>query len=281
MKNEIDNATKKRLMYVKKLYLHGHEHIPYETDFDRMIAIHHLDNAVELLLRCVVTKLGISFKRPLYVSFPELWDEINKRVPLPKKAVMLQLHNFRSNVQHWGISPFSTKAVNRYDIYVSDFIHEVMKEIFGIDFEELFMSSLVKEETLRKILTIAEKAFEKKNYEKCMRHADAAFDIALRRQEEKFGLRSSSDLPEVDIEELVDAVSVLMLGLDYMKFEKYSMFSTGTFWDSNEQNIKYSETLATYGLREEVEESEEKFFTRENSFFSLNFVLDCILHWHM
>jgi len=68
MTAEIDNATKRRLIYVKKLFLHGHERIPYQTEFDRMIAIHHFDNAVELLLKCVATKNKLSSLRNKYSS---------------------------------------------------------------------------------------------------------------------------------------------------------------------------------------------------------------------
>lgn len=280
--DRIDNVTKRRLIYVKKLYLHGHEHMLNETEFDRMVAIHHFDNTVELLLKCAITKLGVALKRPLYVPFPRLWDTINGEVSLPKKTEMFRLHNFRSNVQHWGVSPFSTEIVNRFDIYVSDFIREVMKEIFEVNFDELFISSLVKDETLRKILTIAEKTFEKKNYEKCMRYTDAAFTIALRRQEEEFGVHASSILPEVDVEELEEAVSMLVLGIDYIKYEKYKRFSTRTEYDYSEQNIKYPKSLLeAYGAESEVLDEKEKFFTRENALFNLNFVLDCILRWHM
>ena len=40
--SEMDEETRKRLIYVKRLYTHGHEHIPYGTEFDRMIAIHYI-----------------------------------------------------------------------------------------------------------------------------------------------------------------------------------------------------------------------------------------------
>jgi hypothetical protein len=88
--------------------MHGHEHIPYGTELDRMIAIHHFDNAVELLLKCVATEHNIAFKS-LHVTFPDLWNQVNQRYELPKKTEMFQLHDFRSDVQHWGISPFHQK----------------------------------------------------------------------------------------------------------------------------------------------------------------------------
>ena len=279
MPADIDDATKRRLIYVKKLYLHGHEHIPYQTEFDRMIAIHHLDNAVELLLKCVATKYGISFKKPLFVPFPKLWDAIDQRFPLPKKTEMFQLHDFRSNVQHWGISPFSSEVVNRFDVYVLDFIREVLEQVFGLDFEELFMSSLVEDKTLRKILTVAEKAFERREYKKCMRFADAAFNRALWRQEEELGFRMA--LQRGPIERLAEEVTILKLGVDYRNYWKYNKIAPHAIWDEEEEDIEYPKPLSMIVGVERVKELEKKMYSRENALFSLNFVLDCILRWHL
>jgi hypothetical protein len=279
MPDEADNATKRRLIYVKKLYLHSHEHIPYQTEFDRMIAIHHLDNAVELLLKCVATKYGISFKKPLFVPFPKLWDSIDQRFPLPKKTEMFELHNFRSNVQHWGISPFSSEIVNRFDVYVWDFIREVLEQVFGLNFEELFMSSLVEDTALRKILTTAEKAFERRDYKKSMRFADAAFNRALWRQEEELGFRMALQMGP--IERLAEEVTILKLGVDYRNYWKYKKFAPHAIWDEDEQNIRYPAPLSRILGGGRGKESEKKMYSRENAFFSLNFVLDCILRWHL
>jgi hypothetical protein len=274
MPSKTDDETKRRLVYVKKLYLHGHEHIPYQTEFDRMIAIHHFDNAIELLLKCVATKLGIDFKNPLFVSFPNLWDAISKKTPLPKKTEIFQLHDFRSNVQHWGISPFSSEVVNRFDVYVADFIREVTEQVFGLNFDQLFMSSLVEDETLRKILTIAEESFEKKNYAKCMRFADAAFNEALWRKQEELGFFLPSPKREF-LEEVIDKISILALGVDYLNYKKYMKYASGALWDDKEKNIRYARPLF------EDEELEKKLYSRENALFAFNFALDCILRWHL
>lgn len=270
MPTDLDEATKRRLVYVKKLYMHGHEHIPYGTEFDRMIAIHHFDNAVELLLRCVATNYNISF-RSLHVAFPNLWKSVDEKCSLPKKTEMFQLHDFRSNVQHWGISPFSSEVVNRFDVYVSDFIREVLEQVFRLDFEELFMSSLVEDKTLRKILTTAEKAFEEEDYVKAIRWADAAFNRAQSLQSEEFGgFRSVQRGP---LEEIEDKVSVLALGIDYRDYKKYKKCAPLAIWDESKEDVWYSEPF----FKTADAEGFKEIFSRENALFSLNFVLDCIL----
>lgn len=273
MSKEMDEETKRRLIYVKKLYLHGHEHAPYGTEFDRMIAIHHFDNAIELLLKCVATKYDVPFKG-LYITFPDLWSAVNQKCRLPKRTEMFQLHNLRSDVQHWGISPFSLEIINRFDVYTLDFIRALFKKIFELDFDELFTSSLIKDETMRKILTIAERAFGNKNYIKSMRFADAAFNRALRQQREDFGFYVPSEKREL-LEEMVDIVSILTLGIDYREYSKYRKIAPlYTIWDEEEQNIGYPQPL--FGT-----DTEENRYTRENALFCFNFVLECILRWRL
>jgi len=282
MLTDIDNITKTRLIYVKKLYLHGHEHAQYGTEFDRMIAIHHFDNTVELLLKCVATKYNVSFKG-LHVKFPDLWNAVDKESSLPKKTEMFNLHNFRSNVQHWGVSPFSSEVINRFDVYVLDFVREVLEEVFGLDFEELFMSSLVEDKTLTKILTIAEKAFERRDYKKCIRFADAAFNRALEQREEELGMHEwiiPSKERELPVE-IVEPVSILKLGIDYGDYKKYTKFAPHARWNEDKEDVGYPRPLYEIAYVGGGEELEKKVYSRENALFSLNFVLDCILRWHL
>ena len=191
---ETDEVTRKRLVYVKRLYTHGHEHMPYDTEFDRMIAIHHFDNAIELLLRCVATQYGITFKNLLFVTFPELWNKVNEKYvqeqtsELPKKTEMFHLHDIRSDVQHWGISPFSSEIVDRFDIYTLDFVQEILVSVFGLNYNELFMSSLVNDEEIRENLTDAEKALADEDWKDSIQKVSIAFALAKMKEENKLNL---------------------------------------------------------------------------------------------
>lgn len=281
----VDDASKRRLVYVKKLYLHGHEHILYQTEFDRLIAMHHFDNAVELLLKCIATQFGVTFHKP-YVSFPVLWERVSEEYQrrieseLPKETEMFQLHNLRCEVQHLGLSPFSSEVVTRFDVYVSDFVTQVMQDVFSIDFKELFMSSLVEDTMLRKILATAEKAFEEKDYTKCVRYADAAFNEALSMQREKFGF-SLFSVTEGAVEVLADIVLILALGIDYIEYAKYKKISPppcGT-WNKEKESVSYVPPFEEVFAKQDT--LLNKLYSRETAFFSLDFVLNCILRWHL
>lgn len=65
-----------------------------------------------------------------------------------------------------------------------------------------------------------------------------------------------------------------------MKYSNYIRLRT--YWDEEEENIYYARPLSEkLGPKEEARKSKDKKFSRENALFNLNFVLDCILRWHL
>ena len=48
-----------RLVLAKKLYLHGCAHSNLKDQVSRMLAVHHFDNAVEMVLKCIATNLAV------------------------------------------------------------------------------------------------------------------------------------------------------------------------------------------------------------------------------
>jgi hypothetical protein len=157
---------------------------------------------------------------------------------------------------------------------------QVAREVFGVNFEELFMSSLIEDRTLKKILAIAEKAFEEKDYTKCVQHADAAFNEALSMQRERFGFSIFSVREEM-VEVLADKVMILALGIDYIEYAKYRKIIPFPYgrWDGEKASVRYVPTFAEVFPKQG--KIPGRLQSREAAFFSLSFVLNCILRWHM
>jgi hypothetical protein len=167
------NSEIRRLVLAKMLYLHGCTHASRKDTVSRMLAIHHFDNAVEMVLRCVATKRGTkSRKKQLY--FEELLEEIDD---VPLKEQMSGLHRVRNAVQHQGDIP-STESVIKYRGHAEDFFKEVCREIFGVPYEELLLSELIENENLRRQLLKAEEAFGKEEYQRCIELCDEALRSA-------------------------------------------------------------------------------------------------------
>lgn len=267
---EIDKVTKKRLIYVKRLLMHAEEHISHRTEFDRMISVHHLDNAVELLLKSVAATYGISFKNPLAVTFPALWNRVNKKYEenqgfeLPNKTEMFYLHRIRSDVQHLGRTPFSLETVKDLDERTHDFIQTIFNSVYGLNYNELFLGSLVSDERIRKLLMEAEKCFADEKWKEAIMKVSIALTYAKAITQKKRHLppmpRILMGLPGVD-----ERVSILVLGLD---IEKYNRFIKNT-------------PAVMYPLRDEpvIQWIGKPDYTRENTLFCFNFALDAILSW--
>lgn len=125
----------RRLVLARALYLHGCSRASYEDSVSRMLAIHHFDNSVEMVLKCVATKREIT-PRGQYFNFEELLKEVGN---LPLREQMRELHRVRNMVQHQGDIP-STESVIKYKGYTEDFLRAVCTRVFKIPYEDLFLS---------------------------------------------------------------------------------------------------------------------------------------------
>lgn len=169
-----DGSEIKRLVLAKSLYLHGCTHATNKDNVSRMVAIHHFDNAVEIVLRCVTTRQGVkSKKKQLY--FEEL---LQANDDLPLKEQMRGLHRARNAVQHQGDVP-SMESVVKYKGYTEDFFRQVCKAIFSVRYEELFLSELIDNENLREQVRKAEEVLGKGEFERCLELCDEAFMSAI------------------------------------------------------------------------------------------------------
>jgi len=157
----------KRLVLAKSLYLHGCTHASNKDNVSRMVAIHHFDNAIEMVLKCAVVKKG---KKPAKY-FEDLLEQAGD---LTLSEQMSSLHRLRNNVQHAADVP-SVDSVIKYKGYAGDFFREVCDKIFGVLYDELFLSELIGNENLREQVRKAEEAFGKGEFEQCVRLCDDAF----------------------------------------------------------------------------------------------------------
>lgn len=157
------NPEIRRLVLAKMLYLHGCTHASRKDNVSRMLAIHHFDNAVEIVLRCVATRRGIrSKKKQLYFE-----DFLQADDDLPLKEQMRGLHRMRNAVQHQGDVP-SMESIVKYGGYTGDFFRQVCRAIFSVPYEELFLSELIENENLRRQMRKAEEAFGNEEYGLCI-----------------------------------------------------------------------------------------------------------------
>lgn len=172
--SEERNSEIRRLVLAKGLYLHGCSHASCTDSVSRMLAIHHFDNAIEMVLKCVATKQGIIPKRQ-YFSFEELLKRIGD---LPLKEQVRGLHQVRNIVQHQGDIP-SVESVIKYKGYAEDFFREVCSQEFNVSYEQLHLSALVEGEALGEQLLRAEQALETGDLKRCIELCDDVLISAI------------------------------------------------------------------------------------------------------
>lgn len=168
------NSEIRQLVLAKSLYLHGCSHASCKDSVSRMLAIHHFDNAVEMVLKCMAAKRGITPEKR-YFYFEELLDKVSD---LPLKEQVRGLHQVRNIVQHQGDIP-SVESVIKYQGYTEDFFREVCTRVFNVSYEELHLSELVESEPLREQLLKAEQAFGRGEFRECIELCDDALIAAV------------------------------------------------------------------------------------------------------
>lgn len=204
---EKTNSEITRLVLAKKLYLHGCRHASGKDLVSLMLAAHHFDNAVEMVLKCVATNRGVVTTSKRDLGFKDLWGEIEKQgTTLPLKDQMFALRDVRNIVQHQGDIP-SPESVLKYKAYVEDFFRDVSNSVFGVLYEHLFLSVLIADERLREHLLSAEKAFESAEYMQCVILCDEAVVSATFDQADIIGTAGVLTRHWGGSEELVKVIS--------------------------------------------------------------------------
>ena len=192
---------------------------------------------------------------------------------------MFQLHNLRSDVQHWGVSKFSLEIVGRFDIYAQDFIEETIKSAFDIEYKNLFLGSLVGDIKIREFILSAEKNHAEGNWKDSVHKTAVAFAYGKREFLKKINLfrgfwtpptmsaLAPWDAETKKIETLRESVEVLAMNLN---FEKYQEFQDKT------------PTVLVFGEENyDIQEIGEIEYNKENASFCINFAIDAILKWNL
>jgi len=132
-----------------------------------MVAVHHFDNAIEMILRCAVIKEG---------KVPEKYIEqlLGQLDGVALIEQMRSLHRLRNAIQHSGDIP-SLDSVIKYKGYAEDFLIEVCDKVFSISYDKLCLSELIDDKKLKEQVRIADEAFGKAEFRQCIELCDDAF----------------------------------------------------------------------------------------------------------
>ena len=194
-----DDLTLQLLIRAKQLLEHAVAHSRFNTDLDRMVAIHGLDNSVEYLLRIInsyldiESELNISFDR---MSQPQMFNEINKylihkyQIRLPYSRDILVLRQTRNLVQHYIMDP--NKELTRFSDIVTKYFEFILRKIFNINLDQLFVSSIVTDDIVRAHLMKAEEHSNKAKYLEAIVSLRDAFENSFYKYYKNLDVKAAS-----------------------------------------------------------------------------------------
>lgn len=159
-----------RLINTKQMFSHGEQHANIAGEFNRLISIISIDQAVESFLCIVISNFG--GKIPKNNSFENLYTEantlLNKKngdndLLLSFKSEIQKMRFARNNAQHDGLIPSEEDLLNFIEI-VRDFLIAFFKTCCDIDYNEVFISDFIKNKVVRDHFKEGEKFFYEEKY---------------------------------------------------------------------------------------------------------------------
>lgn len=286
----VDSITMKRLVIIKQIFSQGKEQRQKHTQTGNMLACHHYDMSIEMLLRMICTDLNIKLKLK-EDGFWRIWELVNTEVQKKFKADLPLMHeiealrNARNSIQHAGTVP-SDLDLERFEGYTRTFLEDTIKKVFVIDFEEIRLSELIKEATIKGYLKSTENLINQSDFMSAIEKLSIAFEIgkgkalkniyesdwilqplAFEELEDALGFSAVRDLKGA-FTKIEEMLSMLALKLDYRDYLNFKKKSFDVLWVVEESEPS-------------VVIPDDKGRTKEDADFCYNFVLNSFITWEL
>ena len=280
-----DRVTMDLLIRTRMLLEHSLSHSAADSPLDRMIAIHGLDNSIEWLIRIVIRHLdieAITGKNLERLGLASLARKTNQflqeryQFSLPYFGGIKRLHDVRNLVQHGALDP--APDLLRFTRIAERFFVKVLKLIFGLSRDELRISSLIKDEEIRKFLERAEQKLDQGAHLESVVASRDAFENAFFKQRLEstriFGvaatliggtMRATQRNHQWVFNEMADELELIRLGIDPKRYERFGDYL---------QHVPGKYRAEKYGWS-----VMQRPWAEKDAKFCYNFVCDVILRW--
>ena len=215
--------------FAKNLCLYASRLSSFRTNaLNRVISVICFDLATENGLRLILHQLDKNFRPEKDITFNSLVQSASDKLiakslgALPEEANIRTLHHIRNDAQHNGRFP-GDEEVSLCRRHATSFLASISKQVWGISFDEIALSSLISNPMLKSLFQEAEAALAGGLNKEAIDKSMAALDYAIRRVE-SYSSVVGSTLSAGQIEDIVaygairkiqQSLSIVALGLNY------------------------------------------------------------------
>lgn len=282
-----------RLLLCKRLYLHGIEHSRRGNALDKMVAVHHLHNAVEIALRAIFLHYEIRPEKQMNLDFESMMREIDQFEPfansalrLPYRQEMRNLNNVRNLVQHHGTEP-ADAAMDDWRVFSHRFLDRVFEDYFVVRLDDVSGISLVHDDRLRGFLERAERSLAEGDGTDTSRAAQVAFLYAMASVEQHYPVQTwasdsfiRSDLRRLDFFEVTRILEKIYERIHQV--EGYAaILATGVSPGDFNKLLRLPPRSIINDAGTEFSDPTGPPCNESDARWAVNFVTDCVIKWQL
>ena len=164
--SDIDQTIISRLVNIKGSYQHALLLLENPTPLDGAIALVLMDNVLEAVFKLVLDEIGSEVSGNL--NFPKLLDKVLQANVLRElknhKLSLLVLRKARNGFQHDGIIADLTTVLREYRPLTEYVLKLICEQSLGLRWEDVSLSLLIKNETIKNLHRKAERAYVQGDY---------------------------------------------------------------------------------------------------------------------
>lgn len=296
----------KRLVFIKSFFqfAQSQSKLSFPHNYISILMFH---DSVELFLYLSAEQLNVNL--PHYIHFMEYWEKINNKLngkELTQKVSMSRLNTARTSLKHKGNYP-NPDDIEYFRVSTQNFFEENCPIIFGIEFVDISLIDLIRDDEVKKALRDAENESKNKNYKKSLENIAIAFHILLENYEKNkkvYGISPfdiGNDLEfemafannrhtdneilnklSKTIQKIQKVLKLIILDLDYRKYLKFKLLTpyivmiekddkSSTMWFAGRDKRDFKKEDVEYCIKFVIESTfklyEFDFEIDEDSFF--------------
>lgn len=244
----VDQSVMQRLAFIKYMVTLALEQ-SHQAEPLSAISILMFHDSVELFLRLAAEHANVDGKDKS--DFMQYFGDYQKKMgqPLYRRGSMEELNNARISLKHFGNLP-AHLAIEKHRVNVRDFFEKNTKLVFGINFDDISMLSLVKSERVRVELEEAQPLIDTHNHPLALAKIAIAFEKLIEEHQEPQGYDAGYFVSTSQIPNFQSILKYIPTDNNLERYDpKTSSFAVNGFFNQLEKMLRSMEdTIKMLGL---------------------------------